>query len=153
MAGQAKDNGRPIERRRFLNWFSSGGIAVLLAYIIYPVLRFVIPPKAKDSSLRTVKAATVEEMVPNSGKLFRFGNSPAILIDTPGGDLRSFTAVCIHLGCTVQYRKDLRHIWCACHNGHYDLNGNVISGPPPRPLERYNVAVKGDDIFVSKTKS
>jgi Rieske Fe-S protein len=54
------------------------------------------------------------------------------------------------LQCTVQYRDDLHHVWCACHNGHYDLNGKNISGPPPRPLEQYAVNVRGDEIFVSK---
>jgi Rieske Fe-S protein len=61
----------------------------------------------------------------------------------------AFTAVCTHLNCTVQYRDDLKEIWCACHNGHFDLNGQVISGPPPRPLKEYRVAIKGEEIFVS----
>ncbi|HET8580537.1 MAG TPA: Rieske 2Fe-2S domain-containing protein, partial [Nitrospiraceae bacterium] len=64
---------------------------------------------------------------------------------------RAFSAVCTHLACTVQYRPDLIHIWCACHNGHYDLNGINIAGPPPRPLEPYVVNVRGDKIVVSKT--
>jgi Rieske Fe-S protein len=41
-------------------------------------------------------------------------------------------------------------IWCACHNGKYDLNGHNISGPPPRPLEEYRVIVQKDEIFISK---
>jgi cytochrome b6-f complex iron-sulfur subunit len=51
----------------------------------------------------------------------------------------------------VQYRPDLSHIWCACHNGHYDLNGINIAGPPPRPLDPYAVNVRGDQIVVSKS--
>ena len=64
--------------------------------------------------------------------------------------MRAFTAICTHLNCTVQYRADLDHIWCACHDGHYDINGKNISGPPPRPLEQYVVNVRGDDIVVSR---
>jgi len=64
--------------------------------------------------------------------------------------LRAFTAICTHLGCIVEYRKDLNHIWCACHNGHYNLQGVNIAGPPPRPLEQYDVNVRGDTIVVSK---
>ena len=54
---------------------------------------------------------------------------------TPDGQFRAFSAVCTHLDCTVQYKADTSQIWCACHNGLYDLSGNVVSGPPPRPLE------------------
>jgi len=50
----------------------------------------------------------------------------------------------------VQYREEKQDIWCACHNGIYDLNGKNVSGPPPRPLELYRVNVKGDQIVVSK---
>jgi cytochrome b6-f complex iron-sulfur subunit len=50
----------------------------------------------------------------------------------------------------VQYRPDRHDIWCACHNGIYDLNGRVVGGPPPRPLEEYKVNVRGEDIVVSK---
>ena len=52
--------------------------------------------------------------------------------------------------CTVQYDQEASVIWCACHNGKFDLNGRVISGPPPRPLEPYQVNVRGDEVIVSK---
>jgi len=91
-----------------------------------------------------------EEVKPNSGQIFRFGSQPGILVRSPEGELRAFSAVCTHLACIVQYREDLTHIWCACHNGHYDLNGKNIAGPPPRPLEKYDVNVRGDRMVVSK---
>jgi Rieske Fe-S protein len=50
----------------------------------------------------------------------------------------------------VQYRPDLAEIWCACHNGHFDLNGTNVAGPPPKPLERYDVKVRGDKIVVDR---
>jgi Rieske Fe-S protein len=59
-------------------------------------------------------------------------------------------ATCTHLACTVQYREDIGHIWCACHNGHFDLNGLNISGPPPRPLDQFVVNETADQIVVSK---
>jgi Rieske Fe-S protein len=51
----------------------------------------------------------------------------------------------------VQYRGELKQIWCACHNGFYDLNGQVVSGPPPKPLQEFKVHVAGDDIVVSRS--
>ena len=69
---------------------------------------------------------------------------------TAAGELRAVSAVCTHLNCTVQYRADLAEIWCACHNGHFDLNGTNVAGPPPKPLERYDVKVRGDKIVVDR---
>ena len=71
--------------------------------------------------------------------VFKFGTKPGLLIRTADGELQAYNAVCTHLQCTVQYKADTAQIWCACHNGLYDLQGNVVSGPPPRPLERLTV--------------
>jgi Rieske Fe-S protein len=116
------------------------------------VSRYLIPPKVEESTARTVTLSIKPaDVKPNSGEIFRFGNQPAILVRTNTGELRAFSAVCTHLSCIVQYRGDLSHIWCACHNGHFDLNGQNIAGPPPKPLEQYAVNVRGDQIVVSKT--
>ena len=122
----------------------------LAAAILYPVARYLIPPPGGEASAATVKfnPATVK---PNGGEIFKFGSRPGILVRTPGAELRAFSAVCTQLACTVQYRPDLGHIWCACHNGHYDLNGKNIAGPPPRPLDRYVVNLRGDKIVVSRS--
>jgi len=139
-------------RRRFLDWFLGTAVGALLVAIVYPISRYLIPPEVEESTAGTVTLSINPASVkPNSGQIFRFGSQPGILIRTPGGELRAFSAVCTHLGCTVQYRPDLIQIWCACHNGHYDLNGKNVSGPPPRPLAPYTVNVRGDQIVVSKT--
>jgi len=51
----------------------------------------------------------------------------------------------------VQYRSDRPDIWCACHDGVYDVNGVNISGPPPRPLTKLNVYVRGEKIILQRT--
>ncbi len=139
-----------VSRRRFINQLLTGGGAALLGAIIYPTLRFLIPPKLPEATSSTVVAGNLDELAPNSGKIFRFGDKAGILIRTPSGEFKAFSATCTHLSCTVQYRPDLSHIWCACHNGHYDVNGKNISGPPPRPLEEFSVFVRGKEIVVSK---
>jgi Rieske Fe-S protein len=138
-------------RRNFLNWFLSTTAGAFLLSVIYPVSRYLVPPKVEESTSRTVTLSVKPaDVKPNSGQIFRFGSQPAILVRTPAGELRAFSAVCTHLACIVQYRQDLSHVWCACHNGHFDLNGQNIAGPPPRPLERFTVNVRGDQVVVSK---
>ena len=140
-----------MTRRSFLDWFLATSVGALLVSVCYPVARYLVPPKVEESTSRTVTLSIKPEGVkPNSGQIFRFGSQPGILVRTTAGDLRAFSAVCTHLACIVQYRPDLEHIWCACHNGHFDLNGKNIGGPPPRPLEKYEVNVRADRVVVSK---
>jgi Rieske Fe-S protein len=139
-----------VPRRRFVNILLGTGLLASAASFLYPILRYLVPPKLPDLAGYAVLAARVPEMKPNTAKTFRFGTRPGLLVETGTGEYRAMSAACTHLGCTVQYRPDLREIWCACHNGMYDLNGRTISGPPPRPLEAFEVQVRGDDIFVRR---
>jgi cytochrome b6-f complex iron-sulfur subunit len=138
------------ERRKFLNIMLSGGIVALAAAVVYPVLAYLKPPKVKEVQVSSVKVGKASEFPNDSGTIFKFGNKPGILLRTASGEFRAFEAVCTHLDCTVQFKKDMGVIWCACHNGKYDLNGRNISGPPPRPLNPYKVIVQGEEVFVSK---
>jgi Rieske Fe-S protein len=144
------EEGKTVERRRFLDILLSSSIVATLASIFYPIIEFIIPPKVTEAQQNNVVAGKVGELKPNSGKIFKFGSAPGILICTATGEYRAFSATCTHLDCTVQYRADAKQIWCACHNGQYDLMGKNIGGPPPRPLEVYAVNVRGEDIIVSK---
>lgn len=139
-----------LSRRRLLDVLLSGGVLAFLGAVFYPVGRYLTPPKLPEAVSTTVVAANVGDVKPNSGKIFRFGSKPGIVVRLPSGEWRAFSAVCTHLQCTVQYRSDLEQIWCPCHNGHFDLSGRNVSGPPPKPLESYDVIVKGDEVVVSR---
>jgi Rieske Fe-S protein len=117
---------------------------------MFPVLRYLVPPDVGEAPTRSVTAGPAATLTPNTARNVKFGSSPAIVVRTKTGELRAFEGTCTHLSCTVQYREDLEHIWCACHNGHYDLHGKNISGPPPRPLEAYDADVQGDEIVISR---
>ncbi|MCK6619702.1 MAG: Rieske 2Fe-2S domain-containing protein [Calditrichaceae bacterium] len=138
-------------RRSFLNILLGGSLTAFIASVLYPAFRFLTPPGDIGEPVTTsVMAGSVVELKPDSGKIIKFGRQPVILIRTDSGDIRAFSAICTHLDCIVQYRSDFKHIWCACHNGHYNLNGVNIAGPPPRPLAPFKVNIKEDKIFVSK---
>ena len=139
-------------RRGFINWFLATSGGAFLLSLLYPVSRYLVPPTVGESTAGTVTLPIKPDDVrPNTGQIFKFGSRPGILIRTAAGELRAFSAVCTHLNCTVQYRTDLSQIWCACHNGHYDLNGKNVEGPPPRPLEAFTVNPRGSQIVVSKS--
>jgi cytochrome b6-f complex iron-sulfur subunit len=138
-------------RRGVINWFLGTSTGALLLSVAYPLARYLVPPPATESAAASVTLSiNPADLKPNSGQIFKFGSRPGILVRTPAGELRAFSAVCTHLNCTVQYRADLSHIWCACHNGHFDLTGKNIAGPPPRPLDPLVVNARGTQIVVSK---
>lgn len=147
---QPQTNPASPKRREFLDYLLGTSIGATLLAIFYPIVRFMIPPQIVESAENSVVAGSAKEIAANSGKIFKFGTKPGILIRTPAGELKAFSAVCTHLDCIVQYRPDTKQIWCACHNGQYNLRGQNIGGPPPRPLEEYVVNTRGDEIVVSK---
>jgi len=139
-----------MNRRRFINLFFGGSFLATVGAFLFPVIRYLLPPKQAEAAQKKVAAAKVGELAPNSAKIFKFGSAPGILINSSDGKLLAFSAVCTHLTCTVTYQADTSTMYCPCHNGRFDLAGNVISGPPPAPLEVYQVDVAGEDIIVSK---
>ena len=146
----ASTGSRP-SRRSFLDYLLGTSAIATLGAIVYPIFRFMQPPQIVESSENSVVAAKVNELQNNSGKIFKFGNKPGIVVRTDTGEFKAFSAVCTHLECIVQYRQETKQIWCACHNGQYNLGGQNIGGPPPRPLEEFKVNTRGDDVVVTRS--
>ena len=130
-------------RRGFLGWFLGTSAGALALSIVYPILRFLSPPRVPEASTNRVEAGTTRdpELLEKGYKIVRFGADPVLLIKVSETEFRAFSATCTHLDCIVEYQNKKQRIWCNCHNGEYDLNGINVAGPPPRPLTRYDVHV------------
>lgn len=137
-------------RRQILDWLLGTWFMGVVGSVVYPVARYLVPPDLPEAATQSVTGGRADDFAANSAKIVPFGTAPAIIVRTASGDLRAFSATCTHLDCTVQYRPDFEHLWCACHNGLYDLNGRNVSGPPPRPLETFDVNVKNGEIVISR---
>ncbi len=132
---------RDSSRRRFLNWFLGSSLGALVAAVLYPVARFLNPPPEATVVTNEVDAGEINDpqFVDQGFKIVRFGSQPVIVVRVAESDFRAFSGVCTHLACIVEYRKAPHVIWCNCHNGQYNLQGQVVGGPPPKPLMPYNV--------------
>ena len=149
-SSNSESHSKTSKRRDFLKYFLTTGLIGFAASILYPLFSYLKPPVQNEVEVSSVMAGKIDDFAPDSGKIIKFGSKPVILIRLKDKTFRAFSATCTHLACTVQYRSDQGLIWCACHNGKYDLNGRNISGPPPRPLTEYNVFQKGKEIYISK---
>jgi len=139
-----------MDRRTFVKGLFVVGALGTAGSALFPLLSYLIPPKKEESEEKISVAGTLDDFPPNSGKVVRFGDKPALVVRTPDGKYRAFLAVCTHLNCTVQYLPEKSIIWCACHGGQFDLNGRNIAGPPPRPLTELSVNVRGKSVILSK---
>lgn len=138
------------QRRHLIRWLLGTGFGASLVAFLYPAIKFMNPPAVPEASVNEVAAGKVQDLKPNSGKIVKFGSSPVLLIRVNETEWRAFSAVCTHLNCTVQFQESSRQIWCACHNGFYNLNGQVVAGPPPRPLDQYTVRVRGEVVVIAR---
>ncbi len=142
-----------LTRRIFLAAAGAAGVAytVALAYPIYRYLASPVEMALNATAITEVMLKDAQKLAKGSVLMFKFGTSPALLIHHEDGTWVSFTAVCTHLGCTVQYEPEQKRIHCACHGGVYDpRTGANVSGPPPKPLKAYKVAVTDAGVQVSR---
>jgi cytochrome b6-f complex iron-sulfur subunit len=144
-----KLNGVKQKRRDFLKYFLSTSLMGFAAITIYPIVSFLKPPKQREVEVTSVSVGITDDFKTGDSKIIRFGKKPVIIIKDEEDNFRAFSATCTHLDCTVQYKREEKIIWCACHNGKYDIHGRNIEGPPPRPLDKYLIKIKDNEIFVT----
>jgi cytochrome b6-f complex iron-sulfur subunit len=149
----AEGSGERNTRRAFLAAAGVAGLAYTAA-LAYPIYRYLASPEEMAMEATAVTEVTLKDAqkLPLGAVLmFKFGTSPALLIHHEDGRWISMTAVCTHLGCTVQYEPQADRIHCACHGGVYNAyTGANVSGPPPKPLKLFKVAVNEAGVDVSR---
>jgi cytochrome b6-f complex iron-sulfur subunit len=155
MEEQALTTSHPKTRRHFLDLLLGASALGWLVSFAYPIIRYLKPlPQTgatRPTRLTREEAVKLEEkkfiIVPVSGQR-------VIVLQAPDQQLFAFSAKCTHEGCTVTFQPAQSVIWCPCHDGRFDLNGRVLSGPPPQPLTKYNAQRQADGgIVVSEERA
>jgi cytochrome b6-f complex iron-sulfur subunit len=152
-ANIVEEPGDKNTRRAFLAAAGVAGLAYT-ALMAYPIYRYLDSPSEMALSAAAVTEVTLKDaqkLPTGSVLMFKFGSSPAMLIHHQDDKWVAMTAVCTHLGCTVQYEPQADRIHCACHGGVYNpYTGANVSGPPPKPLKLFKVAVNEAGVEVSR---
>lgn len=142
-----------MNRRNFFEKFVGalfGGTA--LAFVA-PALAYLFPNKNFGATGREFTEANGQLISPDaitegSARFGMLAGKPAVVLRR-NGELVALSAVCTHLGCTVAFNASEKIFQCPCHGGEYDAEGNVIDGPPPKPLERLNIKIADDKIILA----
>lgn len=135
-----------MKRRKFLKSLLALLGSTTLISFAYPLVRFIAPPSKKVEVKRL--SLQKNEIPAGEARKIVFNDTPAIIINRPGKGYIALSRVCTHLGCLVGYNKAKGELICPCHAGVFNLDGKVLSGPPPKPLAEFPLRVEGDTIII-----
>jgi Rieske Fe-S protein len=143
------DEDEVVTRRDTLRFLLGGAGALFLATGALAIIGHL----PAGPGVQAVPVAKVGELAENEWRVFDFPDQYAqgILINLPGKGLVAYSDVCTHLSCAVIYQGDGKHLHCPCHEGLFDVaTGNVLAGPPVRPLPLIQLALHDGTIYAVK---
>ncbi len=139
-----------ISRRTFLNTLFGGWLIAVLSGGIYAFLKFIFPAVGKEPDFVVLNTADFVDIPGNTVKTFAWGGKPGFFLKKADGTMLALKGVCTHMECNISYVADVRKFYCACHKGWFDDNGRNIEGPPPRPLECFEIVMNGPKLVIAK---
>lgn len=149
-----------IDRRTFYQTVIYGLNAVMgLALLVPAAVYLLFPPRARKSGgwvqagdLKDLKIQQPEEVVFRRTRVDGWKvineKSSAWLVKMSDKDVVAFTPQCTHLGCAYHWDERGKDFLCPCHTSAFSIDGKVLSGPAPRPLDRYAVKIEGTQVLL-----
>jgi cytochrome b6-f complex iron-sulfur subunit len=133
-------------RRKFLGLCLGGLAAAGATAAAWPVIGYLAP---RAGSGAAAKVTIPEKELPEGeAKFFEYAGASAVVVRKRGGGIVAYSAVCTHLGCIVQWKKERQEFLCPCHAGLFTVDGEVISGPPPKGLSKLPFTVADGAVTV-----
>ena len=138
---------KPISRRRLMAYAWIGAAAIVMGELIFGTFAFLWP-RRKGPKVETVFiAGKVTDF--KVGEIIPFRKERTFVLRTEGGFL-AMSAICTHLSCVVNWNEMLKKFECPCHGAKFNLNGEVLEGPPPRPLDLYKLQLVAGNVVVDR---
>lgn len=138
-------NNRSITRRRLLGYAWILAAAVVVGELIIGTFAFLWPRKKQGKGEKIFIAGKVNDF--KVGEVISFRKEKAFVQKVEGGFM-AFSAVCPHLGCVVNWNEIQKSFECPCHGAKFSRNGEVLEGPPPRPLDLYKLKIVEGKIVI-----
>jgi len=154
-----------MDRRSFVKIVTASLGSMMAAIVGLPVIQYFISPAlGKTTGDKWISLGSVDNYPFDIPSLFNFTITKvngwerssmsygAFVLRKEGRDPIVFSDVCTHLSCRVNWDENTNEFNCPCHAAFFDANGVVVSGPPPRPLDRYEIKLDGDQLFIHLTE-
>jgi Rieske Fe-S protein len=137
-----------LSRRSFMQLLNRFLATIGITAIAGPIVAYFWPAQLEETPSDPVSVGPEDSIAVGEAKVVRFGRYPALVLNTSEG-IRAYSAVCTHFACIVKWDAETNRIVCPCHEGYFDpLDGSVISGPPPAPLNSIPHFVKDGTLFI-----
>lgn len=136
-------------RRDFLSFLWAALGLVVLAELFWVVVSFLRPRKIEVRSGEfgaLMEAGPVDSFLP--GTVTAFPRGHFYLARLEGGGFLALSRRCTHLGCTVPWRPEEKQFLCPCHSSAFDIRGDVVHSPAPRPLDLFRVTIQNNVVRV-----
>lgn len=143
-----------VTRREFCNFLGLTSAALFLGSGGFAAKAALDSRKTETLAASRVEGA--EALVPNSALNFHYPTEKdsAILIRSETGEYHAFGQQCTHLACPVYYERQHKRLECPCHEGAFDAaTGNVLYGPPPRPLDLIEIEMRDGTVWAVGRKA
>ena len=159
--GQCKNNKdvQNPERRKFMGIAATTINLILAGAFVGPVIGFITSPLSRKKQGRwipilwereigvgEIKDVTYEIEVEDGYHTVK--RKYTVFLSRTESGVTCFDPACTHLGCRVKFKENSHKFFCPCHGGVFTAEGNVVSGPPPKPLEQHQVKVEKGQIWV-----
>ena len=139
----------PPRRRTILQWLTAGFLSLWGFGLLFVVSSFLKPPRSRRSlAERVIKVGPAADLPVGESKLVRHGREPIFVVRTTEDTFVGLAGVCTHLHCVLRWDSNERALLCPCHEGAFDVNGNVLKGPPPTPLRRFRVETRLGEVYL-----
>jgi Rieske Fe-S protein len=152
---------KEVSRRQFMSAVTWAIGALIGVGLGIPAIAYLIGPALRRSEeqiwIRLGSASKVELGIPTlfkarierkTGWIVTEQELSVYVRTDNGRDFVAMSSICTHLGCRVRWISDQAQFFCPCHNAAFDQEGNVVTGPPPRPLDRYEVKEEDGQLYV-----
>jgi Rieske Fe-S protein len=139
-----------VTRRTFLNTLFGGWLVAFCGGSLYALLKFAFPTLGKEPDFVILKTGDFVNIPPNSVKPFAWGGKLGLFFKKENGSTYALKGVCTHMECNITYKPEDKKFYCACHKGWFDDNGKNIDGPPPKPLEFFEITTEGEKLIIAK---
>ena len=134
-------------RREFLTKLGIvGAVIIAIGMFIKNILAYIFPVK-KEKTYHKYLVAKVGEIPKGKAKEIVISKKPVFVVNL-GDGYKVFSGVCTHLGCIVRWEEQKGRFYCPCHQGIFSKTGKVTGGPPPRPLDEYEVEIDKNLVFI-----
>jgi cytochrome b6-f complex iron-sulfur subunit len=136
-----------MNRRSFLKIILAFLGSITFLSFIFSFFKYLTALPARAAAANKI-VIPKNEIPSGDARDFVYQNAAAVVINRPDKGFIAFSRTCTHLGCLVEFNKNRQILLCPCHAGVYDLEGNVVSGPPPKPLTPIPLKIEGDSIII-----